>query len=67
MKLDSHTQSGHGLALGGRHFKNNKTSLKKKKKDKSKENPSSTDLHYSKCHPEPHTLSFSKGKKLQKQ
>lgn len=36
MKLDSHTQSGHGLALGGRHFKNNKTSLKKKKKTKVK-------------------------------
>lgn len=30
MKLGSCTQSGHGLALGGRHFKN-KISLKKKK------------------------------------
>lgn len=54
MKLGSCTQSGHGLALGGRHFKNNKTSKKKK----SKENPPSTDLHYSKCHPEPHPFIF---------
>lgn len=54
MKLGSCTQSGHGLALGGRHFKNNKTSKKKKSKD----NPPSTDLHYSKCHPEPHPFIF---------
>lgn len=58
MKLGSRTQSGHGLALCGRHFKNNTTYLKKKK---SKENPLSTDLYYSKCHPEP-TFSFSEGK-----
>lgn len=60
MKLGSHTQSGHGLALCGSHFKNNKTFFKKK--DKSKENPPSTDLHYSKCHPEPHPFIFKRKK-----
>lgn len=34
MKLGSRTQSGHGLALCGRHFKNNTTYLKKKKAKK---------------------------------
>jgi len=39
----------------------------KTNKGKSKENPSSTDLHYSKCHPEPHPFIFKRKKKLQKQ
>lgn len=53
MKSGSCTQSGHGLALGGRHFEKNKTSFKNKTEDKSKENPLIY-INYSKCHPEPH-------------
>lgn len=65
MKLGSCTQSGHGLALGGRHFENNNFFWKQNQtKDKSKENPLIY-INYSQCHPEPHPFIF-KGK-LQKQ
>lgn len=60
MKLGSCTQSGHGLALGGRHFKNNKTSKKKKKKVKTIHLPLIYIIQSAILN---HTLSFSKWKK----
>lgn len=66
IKLGSRTQSGHGLALGGRHFKNNKTSKKKIIKQAKVKKIYLPLIYIIQSAILNHTLSSSKGKKITK-